>query len=73
MTHTTYSPTAIQLTQHAEQLFNPLVQQGLFDNFERALRTVLLKYVDEQILVYKKRFHSSRLNINNLLRILVIL
>ena len=49
------SSTEIQLLEYAEQLFAPLVREGVFDSFEQALRTLLLDYVERKIGTYKQK------------------
>ncbi len=55
MTQATHSSTEIQLLEYAEQLFAPLVREGVFENFERAFRALLLDYVDRKINDYKTK------------------
>ncbi len=53
MTQATHSSSEIQLLEYAEQLFAPLVREGVFENFERAFRALLLDYVDRKINGYR--------------------
>lgn len=55
MQQTMYSPSTLRLTQCAERLFTPLVRQGVYDTFERALRSILVDYVDQQIAKWTSR------------------
>ena len=55
MTQATHSSSEIQLLEYAEQLFAPLVREGVFENFERAFRALLLDYVDRKINGYKTK------------------
>ncbi len=36
-------------------LVSPLIREGVFDNFERALSALLLDYIDRQIAVYSSK------------------
>ena len=55
MTNTVLSANEAQLVRSAEKIVSPLIREGVFDNFERALSALLLDYIDRQIEVYKNR------------------
>jgi hypothetical protein len=55
MTNATLSKSELQLVRSAKKIVLPLIREGVFDNFERALSSLLLDYVDRQIEVYKTR------------------
>ena len=55
MSNITYSPNEVRLMQYAEKLFTPLIREGVFDNLERAFSTLLLDYIDRQIVLYKNK------------------
>ncbi|OGO74617.1 MAG: hypothetical protein A3K41_16460 [Chloroflexi bacterium RIFOXYD12_FULL_57_15] len=44
-----------QLIRYAEKIVSPLIREGVFENFERALRALLLDYIDRQIANYKNK------------------
>ena len=48
-------PDKQRLINSAEKIVSPLIREGVFDNFERALSALLLDYIDRQIAVYKNR------------------
>ena len=55
MTNAVLSATEAQLIRSAEKIVSPLIREGVFDNFERALSAMLLDYIDRQIAVYKNK------------------
>lgn len=55
MTNLTLSANEAQLVRSVEKLVSPLIREGVFDNFERALSALLLDYIDRQIAVYSKK------------------
>lgn len=55
MAETTPPPSEVQLLEYAERLFAPLVHEGVFENFERAFRALLLDYIERQIAVYNAK------------------
>lgn len=55
MTTPTLSANEAQLVRSVEKLVSPLIREGVFDNFERALSALLLDYIDRQIAVYSKK------------------
>lgn len=55
MTNTTSSANEVQLIQYAEKIVSPLIRDGIFENFERAFRALLLDYIDHQIANYKDK------------------
>jgi hypothetical protein len=55
MTTLTLSANEAQLVRSVEKLVSPLIREGVFDNFERALSALLLDYIDRQIVVYAKK------------------
>ena len=55
MTNATLSAREAQLVRSAEKIVSPLIREGVFDNFERALSALLLDYIDRQIAVYKNK------------------
>ncbi len=55
MTNATLSANEAQLVRSAEKIVSPLIREGVFDNFERALSALLLDYIDRQIAVYKNK------------------
>ncbi len=55
MTNATLSAHEAQLIHHAEKIVSPLIREGVFENFERALRALLLDYIDRQISSYKNK------------------
>ena len=52
MTQIAISTSEMQLLNSAERMFAPLVREGVFESFERAFRTLLLDYVERQIVAY---------------------
>lgn len=52
MPNTISSANEAQLIRDAEKIVAPLIREGVFENFERALRALLLDYVDRQISRY---------------------
>lgn len=38
-----------------EKIVSPLIREGVFDNFERALSALLLDYIDRQIALYREK------------------
>lgn len=55
MTNLTLSAHEAQLARSVEKLVSPLIREGVFDNFERALSALLLDYIDRQIAVYSSK------------------
>lgn len=55
MTNSTLSANEARLVRFAEKIVSPLIREGVFDNFERALSALLLDYIDRQIAVYKNK------------------
>ncbi|MDL1910560.1 hypothetical protein FBQ81_07670 [Chloroflexi bacterium CFX6] len=55
MTNTVLSAHEARLVRSVEKIVSPLIREGIFDNFERALSALLLDYIDRQIAVYKDR------------------
>jgi len=55
MTNAALSANEAQLIQYAEKIVSPLIREGVFENFERALRALLLDYIDRQISNYKNK------------------
>jgi hypothetical protein len=55
MTNATLSASESQLLRSVEKIVSPLIREGVFDNFEFALRALLLDYVDRQIASYKNK------------------
>ena len=55
MTNSTLSPNEARLVRSVEKIVSPLIREGVFDNFERALSALLLDYIDRQIAVYKNK------------------
>ncbi|MBI3160924.1 MAG: hypothetical protein HYZ23_00360 [Chloroflexi bacterium] len=55
MTNTVLSVNEARLFRSAEKIVSPLIREGVFDNFERALSALLLDYIDKQIAVYKSK------------------
>jgi hypothetical protein len=55
MTNLTLSANEAQLVRSVEKLVSPLIREGVFDNFERALSALLLDYIDRQIAVYQEK------------------
>ena len=55
MTRATHPAAENQLVEYAERLFAPLIREGVFENFERAFRALLLDYIERQIAVYKNK------------------
>ena len=55
MTNAVLSANEAQLVRSAEKIVAPLIREGVFDNFERALSALLLDYIDRQIAVYQKK------------------
>jgi len=55
MAQATYPPSELQLLDYAERLFEPLIREGVFENFERAFRALLLDYVERQIAAYREK------------------
>jgi len=44
-----------QLIRYAEEIVSPLIREGVFEDFERALRALLLDYIDRQVAKYKNK------------------
>ena len=55
MTNATLSPNKTQLIRSAEKIVSPLIREGVFDNFERALSALLLDYIDRKIAAFKTK------------------
>jgi len=55
MANPTLSANEAHLIQSVEKIVSPLIREGVFENFERALRALLLDYIDRQISVYKDK------------------
>ncbi|MBV6394226.1 MAG: hypothetical protein KPEEDBHJ_03479 [Anaerolineales bacterium] len=55
MTNPTLSAHEAQLARSVEKLVSPLIREGVFDNFERALSALLLDYIDRQIALYREK------------------
>jgi len=55
MTNAASSANEAQLIQYAEKIVSPLIREGVFENFERAFRALLLDYIDRQIANYKDK------------------
>jgi hypothetical protein len=55
MTNQTLSANEAQLVRSVEKLVAPLIREGVFDNFERALSALLLDYIDRQIALYREK------------------
>src|SRR3989304_10447938 len=55
MTNAVLSANEARLVRSAEKIVSPLIREGVFDNFERALSALLLDYIDRQIAVYKNK------------------
>jgi|GEM_PF-442372 hypothetical protein len=55
MTNAVLSAKEARLVRSAEKIVSPLIREGVFDNFERALSALLLDFIDRQIAVYKTR------------------
>jgi len=55
MTNAVLSTSESQLLRSVEKIVSPLIREGVFDNFEFALRALLLDYVDRQIAGYKNK------------------
>ena len=55
MTNPTLSANEAHLVQSVEKIVSPLIREGVFEDFERALRALLLDYIDRQISVYKNK------------------
>ena len=53
MTNAVLSANETQLARSVEKIVSPLIREGVFDNFERALSALLLDYIDRQIARYK--------------------
>ncbi|MFZ5911752.1 MAG: hypothetical protein ACOYYU_17220 [Chloroflexota bacterium] len=55
MANAVLSANEARLFRSAEKLVSPLVRDGVFENFERALSALLLDFIDRQIAVYKNK------------------
>lgn len=55
MTNVNISVEQVNLIQSAEKIIAPLVRDGVFEDFERALRALLLDYIERNIIVYKEK------------------
>lgn len=55
MAHNSNASDETRLVEYAERIFAPLVREGVFENFERAFRALLLEYIERQISTYKQR------------------
>lgn len=55
MTNPTLSANEAQLVRSVEKIVSPLIREGVFDNFERALSALLLDYIDRQIALYQEK------------------
>ena len=53
MANPSSSTSEAQLIRSAEKIVAPLIREGVFEDFERALRALLLDYVDKQISKYR--------------------
>ncbi len=52
MTNVIVSANEARLIQSIEKIVSPLIHEGVFENFERALHALLLDYVDRHISIY---------------------
>ena len=55
MTNSVSSANEAHLIRYAEKIVSPLIREGVFENFERAFRALLLDYIDHQIANYKDK------------------
>ena len=55
MSNAVLSANEARLFRSAEKIVSPLIREGVFDNFERALSALLLDFIDRQIAVYKNK------------------
>lgn len=55
MTNPVSSTNETQLIRSAEKIVSPLIREGVFENFELALRALLLDYIDRQIASYQSK------------------
>lgn len=53
MTNPIPSTNETQLIRSAERIVAPLIREGVFEDFERALQALLLEYVEKQISKYQ--------------------
>ena len=76
MTNAVLPTSEAQLLRSVQKIVSPLIREGVFGNFELALRALLLDYVDRQIAVYtdknsefetrhKKNFDSFTASLKN--------
>ncbi len=55
MANAVLSANEARLFRSAEKIVSPLIREGVFDSFERALSALLLDFIDRQIAVYKNK------------------
>jgi hypothetical protein len=61
MPNATSPSSELQLVKYAERLFAPLIREGVFENFERAFRALLLDYIDQQVAIYQEKIAGLEL------------
>lgn len=50
--------TGSPILEQADKLLAPLVQEGVFENYFDLLKTLLLDYIERQIMAYRRRARS---------------
>ena len=55
MANAVLSANEARLFRSAEKIVSPLIREGVFENFERALSALLVDFIDRQIAVYKNK------------------
>jgi hypothetical protein len=55
MSNAVLSASEARLFRSAEKIVSPLIREGVFENFERAMSALLLDFIDRQIAVYKNK------------------
>jgi hypothetical protein len=46
---------ATPILEYADRLFAPLVREGIFKSYDELLKSLLLDYIDRQIIFYKEQ------------------
>jgi len=55
MSNAVLSANEARLFRSVEKIVSPLIREGVFENFERALSALLADFIDRQIAVYKNK------------------
>ena len=50
--------SATPILEYADRLFTPLVREGIFKSYDELLKSLLLDYIDRQIILHEKQARS---------------